>query len=84
MQSVCCFCNVRIHANSTSALIEEPYHVSFVIQCVLELWCVQFLVPLFSAQLLEWYRVTTVDWERGKYRIAGKFGGEKVWRISLL
>ena len=43
MQSIHLYCNVRIHTNSTSALIEAPHHVRFVIQHMRELWCMQIL-----------------------------------------
>ena len=48
MQNVCLFYNARIHTNSATALIEAPYHMRFVIQHVRELWCMSFLVLLFS------------------------------------
>ena len=36
-------CNVRIHTNSATALIEVPYHVCFVIQHMRETWHMSFL-----------------------------------------
>ena len=58
---------MRIHTNSASALIKAPYHVRFcVATLVIALVHASsiFLVPLFSVQ--EWYRVTGMDWEKGK------------------